>query len=196
VTDSLRERFGLTRDEERHLEVLSLFYSGGSEGCHRVFLGPAAKTKRARDEAREFGWCGMCRSRAARPGRYRCQACTRQTANSQRTAGRAAHLRAMLKSNAKIRDRLRKLCRSRERGFCERLETNRAAAGSGERVKSITTYCAHCLRPLVNQNEFKVRTETCVRDLVMHRVVTPSGHTYWTLDGNSEMRCSTWTVDP
>lgn len=63
-------------------------------------------------------------------------------------------------------------------------------------MTTIVTYCAHCLRPLVNANEFNVRTETCVRDPVLRRVVTPSGHAYWTWDGSSAMQCSTWTVDP
>ncbi len=106
---NLREELGLTRDEERHLEILGLFRTAGHEGCDKVFAGPRERTCRARTEAREFGWCGKCRRRAARAGRADCLGCAKQAASCARGVGRESHLKAMRKSNAKIRDRLRRL---------------------------------------------------------------------------------------
>lgn len=117
--EELVEKYGLTRDEERRIEISGLFMSRGVEGCDRFFLSPQWHNKLARIEAKKFGWCVMCFRLRSATGRSKCALCIKRTADQQRSpSGRASHLEALRKSNAKIRERLEHLgictsCRKR-----------------------------------------------------------------------------------
>ncbi len=105
--DAIRDLIGrdLTRDEERHLEVLAEFGQHTDlEGCDGIVRSSAARSHAARAWCREFGWCTTCRKRTARTGLRTCSVCAASNAAYQRSpGGRATHAKAMVKQNAKRR---------------------------------------------------------------------------------------------